>query len=85
MYHPAKPSPDQSKRIEQWREDSQRRSIDGKRLWRCWHCDSLEPWGPTHGGYWSIREEEDGLPLPIFCSDHCRNALIGQGIIPAQS
>lgn len=82
-YHVAKPSPEQSKRMAQWREDCRRRTIGGKRLWRCWHCDNLDPWGPTHGWYGSIKEEEDGLPIVTFCSDRCRDGLIAAGLIPS--
>lgn len=81
----AKPSSEQIERQERWQEGMGRRSLTGRRLWRCWHCDSLEPWSPEHGGYWSIKEEEDGLPLPIFCSETCRLGMVVAGLLPKTS
>lgn len=70
-------------RYEEWCADQRRRSLDGRRLWRCWHCDSLSPWTNGHGCFCSVREIEEGdRPFPVWCSDGCRDALIAKHEIP---
>ena len=69
-----------------WRDDSQRRTPEGKRLWRCSYCETLSPWTPSHGCYtsWRVMDEGD-VPYPIWCSDGCRRGLVERGDIPAKT
>ena len=60
------PKPRFPRCVGQWREDAERRSTNGRRLWRCWQCDSLSPWSDGHGCYCSYQEIEDGHPFPVW-------------------
>lgn len=79
---PLKLTPEQVSRLDQWQADRERRTPDGKRIWRCWHCDNLALWGPTHGSFSSIREQEEGIPFIVFCSEECRSFLAIKGLVP---
>lgn len=82
MYHKAKPNEHAAAREGQWQEDLSRRAINGSQLWRCWACDSLSPWTNDHRYYASYREEEDGIPFPVMCSDVCERILQNKNIVP---
>lgn len=58
---------------------------DGRHAWRCAGCGTVQPWGSTWGGYWSLRQEDDGLyadhgrGYAVWCSVACRDILIVAG------
>lgn len=45
---------------------------DRKRIHTCSICRRKDTWGPTWSWFGSIKEEEDGKPVPKFCSDECK-------------
>ena len=69
---------------EDWFFDRQRRSTEGRRLWRCWACDSLSSWSAEHGCYCSMADMESGDPFPVWCSEDCRLTLAAEEIVPLQ-
>jgi hypothetical protein len=62
--------------------EGERRSLNGKRLWKCNGCGSLEPWSKDHSWYGSYRELEDSGKVVVACSDQCRTELVGVGLVP---
>lgn len=65
--------------------DGDTRYPDGRHAWRCAACGKVNPWGPTWGGYWSYRDEDDGLfadhgrGYAVWCSAPCQSMLIAVG------
>lgn len=57
--------------------DGDDRYPDGKSHWRCSWCGRVGPWTDGWGGYWSFRQEDDGLyadngnGYPVWCSPKC--------------
>jgi hypothetical protein len=70
------------KRVDEWCRDAGQRTADGRRIWRCWNCASLEPWSDRHGWFGSYLEWEAGHPFPVWCSTRCRDALIARRVLP---
>lgn len=62
--------------------ETQRRSLGGKKLWKCNACASLEPWSKDHTWYGSWRDLEDSGQVVVACSDQCRTELGGIGLVP---
>jgi hypothetical protein len=65
--------------------DGGTRYPDGRHAWRCAGCGNVAPWSETHGGYWSLLQEEDGLfadhgrGYPVWCSVDCYKHLVDLG------
>ena len=52
----------------------QRRKTErGRLLHCCCICGRLDRWRDAWSFYGSYKDEEDGVPLPKFCSVKCRN------------
>jgi hypothetical protein len=51
-----------------------RRTCGGRLLHRCCICGQLDVWGENWSAYYSIKELDDGVPIPKFCSHECRQA-----------
>lgn len=49
-----------------------RRSDHGRPLHCCCICGRLAPWGSDWSTYCSIKELDDAVPVPKFCSADCR-------------
>ncbi len=43
-----------------------------RRVWECYVCHKKEVWSTGWMVYNSIRDQEDGSPLLVSCSDVCR-------------
>ena len=50
---------------------SQRKRENGKLLHCCCICGRLETWGDSWTAYYSMRELDDAVPIPKFCSEKC--------------
>jgi hypothetical protein len=50
-----------------------RKDASGRRLHCCCICGRLDRWGDGWSCYCSIKDLEDGVPIPKFCSLKCRN------------
>lgn len=65
--------------------DGDTRYPDGRHAWRCSACGRVGPWTATHGGYWSYKDEDDGLfadhgrGYPVWCSEKCEVAVVASG------
>lgn len=53
------------------RGKQRRKNANGRLLHCCCICGKLEPWNRQWVYYGSIEEEENGVPLPKFCSAAC--------------
>lgn len=60
----------------------ERRAINGRRLYTCNACGSLEPWSNDHLWFGSWRDLEDSGQVIVACSEQCRTELVGIGLIP---
>lgn len=49
-----------------------RRANDGRPLHCCCICGRLDVWGPDWTTFCSLKEIDDGTPIPKFCSKACR-------------
>lgn len=49
-----------------------RKMSNGRLLHCCCICGVVAPWTDGWSTYCSIREIDDGLPIPKFCSEKCR-------------
>ena len=49
-----------------------RRANSGRALHCCCICGKLDVWGNSWAAYYSIKELDDGEPIPKFCSEKCR-------------
>jgi hypothetical protein len=49
-----------------------RKTADGRLLHCCCICGALAPWDASWTTYCSLREIDDELPIPKFCSEACR-------------
>lgn len=47
-------------------------ATDGRLLHCCCMCGKLDTWGETWCHYSSIKQVDDGEPIPKFCSDKCK-------------
>lgn len=53
--------------------------------WRCSACGRVGPWTEGWGGYWSLRQEDDGLyadngaGYPVWCSQPCYSVVLASG------
>lgn len=72
--------------------DGDTRYPTGKHAWRCSWCGHVSPWSETHGGYWSLLQEDDGLyadhgvGYPVWCSAQCQQQVVASGACsPAQA
>lgn len=45
---------------------------NGRLLHCCCICGELSTWGACWSSYCSIKEQDDGSPIPKFCSETCR-------------
>ncbi len=61
--------------------EDKRRALDGRRLWKCNACGSLNPWTRDHTWYGSWKDLEDSGRVVVACSDQCRTELVGIGIV----
>lgn len=65
--------------------DGDTRYPDGRHAWCCAGCGKVGPWSEGYGGYWSARDEDDGLftdhgrGYPIWCSPACQSILSAAG------
>lgn len=65
--------------------DGDTRYPDGRHAWRCAGCGKVGPWQDGWGGFWSYRDEDDGLfadhgrGYPVWCGAACQNALMAAG------
>lgn len=65
--------------------DGDTRYPDGRHAWRCAACGTVGPWQEGWGGYWSARDEDDGLfadhgrGYPVWCSAACCATLQAAG------
>jgi len=49
-----------------------RKTIEGRLLHCCCVCLKLEVWGRNWSTFCSVRELDDEVPIPKFCSSVCR-------------
>jgi hypothetical protein len=49
-----------------------RKTHSGRLLHCCCICGRVDTWGETWACYSSLKEEDDGEPIPKFCSAKCR-------------
>lgn len=54
------------------RGPQRRKTSAGRLLHCCCICLNCEPWSASWSYYASMKEEDDGVPLPKFCSDACK-------------
>jgi len=54
------------------RGPQRRKTASGRLLHCCCICESLAPWGDSWSTYCSVKELDDGAPIPKFCSAACR-------------
>jgi hypothetical protein len=65
--------------------DGDTRYPNGKHAWRCSWCGKVGPWQEGWGGYWSYRDEDDGLyadhgrGYPVWCSPECGAQVSASG------
>lgn len=65
--------------------DGDTRYPNGFHAWRCAGCGKVSPWQAGWGGYWSIRQEDDGLfadhgrGYPVWCGAPCHQILLVAG------
>lgn len=49
-----------------------RRAANGRLLHCCCICGKLDVWGDTWSTYCSVKDMDDGEPIPKFCSKPCQ-------------
>ncbi len=54
------------------RGQQRRKTSDGKLLHCCCICGRLEAWRKDWTAHYSIKDLDDGNPIPKFCSDACK-------------
>ena len=68
---------------------TERRNLDGRALYECDSCGTLDAWGSSWGWFGSYRQLEDrGMkgvePIICACSKDCLIALVAAGKIPQE-
>jgi hypothetical protein len=51
--------------------------MSAPRIWLCNGCGATGPWSEAWSWYGSLKDLDDGEPIPTFCSDACRPNAAG--------
>lgn len=54
------------------RGKQRRKTAEGRLLHCCCICGQVSPWGDSWSAFCSDKDLDDGVPIPKFCSEACR-------------